>query len=115
MLSRNEVKQALRQQRIETPSWAYGNTGTRFKVFKNPGAARTPHEKVDDAALVRRLTGVAPSIALHIPSVLAVAPGEAEMLSCEITAGPLRYTARVITPGQCDGAGGSSRTIRVDN
>ncbi|MGA2528370.1 MAG: L-rhamnose isomerase [Acidimicrobiales bacterium] len=67
MRSRSEIKQALRQQWLETPSWAYGNTGTRFKVFKNPGAARDPYEKIDDAALVNRLTGVAPSVALHIP------------------------------------------------
>jgi L-rhamnose isomerase/sugar isomerase len=62
-----EVKQALREQWVETPSWAYGNTGTRFKVFKNPAAARDAYEKVEDAALVHRLTGVAPSVALHIP------------------------------------------------
>jgi len=67
MATRSEVKQALREQWIETPSWAYGNTGTRFKVFKAPGAARDAYEKVDDAALVHRLTGVAPSVALHIP------------------------------------------------
>ena len=67
MASNQEIKQALRQQWIETPSWAYGNTGTRFKVFRDPGAARTPYEKIDDAALVHRLTGVAPSVALHIP------------------------------------------------
>ena len=67
MASSSGIKQALRQQWLETPSWAYGNTGTRFKVFKNPGAARDPYEKIDDAALVHRLTGVAPSVALHIP------------------------------------------------
>jgi L-rhamnose isomerase/sugar isomerase len=67
MATTSEVKQALRQQWIETPSWAYGNVGTRFKVFKAPGAARDAYEKVDDAALVHRLTGVAPSVALHIP------------------------------------------------
>ena len=67
MASSSDIKQALRQQWLETPSWAYGNTGTRFKVFKNPGAARDPYEKIDDAALVHRLTGVAPSVALHIP------------------------------------------------
>jgi L-rhamnose isomerase / sugar isomerase len=63
----NAVKDDLRQQWIETPSWAYGNTGTRFKVFKNPAAARDPYEKIEDAAFVHRLTGVAPSVALHIP------------------------------------------------
>jgi L-rhamnose isomerase/sugar isomerase len=67
MASSSELKQVLRQQWIETPSWAYGNTGTRFKVFRNPGAARDPYEKIDDAALVNQLTGVAPSVALHIP------------------------------------------------
>jgi len=62
-----EVKAALRAQRIETPSWAYGNSGTRFKVFAQQGVARTAYEKVDDAATVHRYTGVAPSVALHIP------------------------------------------------
>ena len=67
MRSTTEIKEYLRNQRIETPSWAYGNTGTRFKVFAQPGVPRTPYEKIDDAAMVHRLTGVAPSIALHIP------------------------------------------------
>jgi L-rhamnose isomerase/sugar isomerase len=61
------AKAVLRQQQIETPSWAYGNTGTRFKVFAHPGAARNAFEKIEDAAMVHRLTGVAPSVALHIP------------------------------------------------
>ncbi len=67
MASPSEIKQELRRQWIETPSWAYGNTGTRFKVFRNPAAARDPYEKIEDAAFVHRLTGVAPSVALHIP------------------------------------------------
>lgn len=61
------VKDALRRQQIETPSWAYGNSGTRFKVFAQPGVPRTPREKIDDAAQVHRFTGVAPSVAIHIP------------------------------------------------
>ncbi|MFG2091085.1 MULTISPECIES: L-rhamnose isomerase [unclassified Spirillospora] len=61
------VKQALRRQQIETPSWAYGNSGTRFKVFAQRGVPRTPQEKIDDAAQVHRFTGVAPSVAVHIP------------------------------------------------
>jgi L-rhamnose isomerase / sugar isomerase len=61
------VKTALAGQQIETPSWAYGNSGTRFKVFRQPGIPRTPQEKVSDAAQVHRLTGVAPSVAVHIP------------------------------------------------
>jgi L-rhamnose isomerase/sugar isomerase len=61
------VKAKLAQQAIETPSWGYGDSGTRFKVFPWPGAARNVHEKLADAAYVHRLTGVAPSVALHIP------------------------------------------------
>lgn len=58
---------ALDRQRIETPSWGYGNSGTRFKTFSAPGAARNVWEKIEDAAEVHRLTGIAPSVALHIP------------------------------------------------
>ena len=61
------VKAALRQQRIELPSWAFGNSGTRFKVFLQPGVPRDPYEKIADAAQVHAFTGVAPSVALHIP------------------------------------------------
>jgi L-rhamnose isomerase / sugar isomerase len=61
------VKAALRRQRIELPSWAFGNSGTRFKVFAQPGVPRTPYEKIADAARVHAHTGVAPSVALHIP------------------------------------------------
>ena len=61
------VKRALAAQRIETPSWAFGNSGTRFKVFAQPGVPRDPDEKIADAATVHRYTGVAPTVALHIP------------------------------------------------
>ncbi len=49
------------------PSWAYGNSGTRFRVFTQPGGPRNPFEKVSDAAEVHKYTGLANSIALHIP------------------------------------------------
>ncbi|GGX30049.1 L-rhamnose isomerase [Streptomyces lomondensis] len=61
------VKAALKTQAVETPSWAYGNSGTRFKVFAQHGVPRTPQEKLDDAAKVHEFTGVAPTVALHIP------------------------------------------------
>jgi len=63
----DEIAAELERQRIELPSWAFGNSGTRFKVFPQPGVPRTPEEKVADAAEVHRLTGLAPSVALHIP------------------------------------------------
>jgi L-rhamnose isomerase/sugar isomerase len=58
---------ALAEQTIELPSWAFGNSGTRFKVFGQPGVARDPFEKLEDAAQVHRHTGVAPRVSLHIP------------------------------------------------
>jgi L-rhamnose isomerase/sugar isomerase len=52
---------------IEVPSWAYGNSGTRFKVFHTAGVPRTPFEKIADAAQVNTVTGLAPRVSLHIP------------------------------------------------
>ncbi len=57
----------LDRLRIEVPSWAYGNSGTRFRVFGTPGTPRDPFEKVADAAQVHAHTGLAPTVALHIP------------------------------------------------
>src|SRR3954449_4244834 len=62
-----EIAPLLEGQAIEVPSWAYGNSGTRFKVFGTPGTPRTVEEKVADAATVHRFTGLSPSVALHIP------------------------------------------------
>ncbi|GAA4562276.1 L-rhamnose isomerase [Planotetraspora kaengkrachanensis] len=63
----SDIKAALRRQHIETPSWAYANSGTRFKVFAQEGVPRDPYEKLADAAQVHAFTGVAPTVALHIP------------------------------------------------
>lgn len=57
----------LERQRIELPSWAFGNSGTRFRVFPTAGTPRDPFEKIADAAEVNRVTGLAPAVALHIP------------------------------------------------
>jgi len=61
------VSETLARQEIELPSWAFGNSGTRFKVFTTPGTPRTPQEKIADAAQVHNVTGLAPRVALHIP------------------------------------------------
>jgi len=63
----SEVRRTLAAQAIELPSWAFGNSGTRFKVFTTPGTPRDPYEKVADAAQVHRWTGLAPIVALHVP------------------------------------------------
>ncbi|WP_163505299.1 L-rhamnose isomerase [Fodinicola acaciae] len=61
------IAPALAAQTIELPSWAFGNSGTRFKVFGSPGTPRDPFEKVSDAAQVHKHTGLAPKVAVHIP------------------------------------------------
>lgn len=63
----SDVLSALEKQAIELPSWAFGNSGTRFKVFGSPGTPRDPYEKIADAAQVHAHTGLAPTVALHIP------------------------------------------------
>jgi L-rhamnose isomerase/sugar isomerase len=62
-----ETLSRLGEQTIELPSWAFGNSGTRFKVFSTPGTPRTPQEKIADAAQVNAFTALSPSVALHIP------------------------------------------------
>uniref|UniRef100_UPI00404AC612 L-rhamnose isomerase n=1 Tax=Georgenia sp. M64 TaxID=3120520 RepID=UPI00404AC612 len=64
---RRAATAALREQTIELPSWAFANSGTRFKVFGQAGVPRDPFEKISDAAEVHRYTGVAPRVSLHIP------------------------------------------------
>lgn len=67
MPSFSDIIPELAKQAIELPSWAFGNSGTRFKVFAQPGVPRDPFEKIADAAQVHKYTGLAPSVALHIP------------------------------------------------
>ncbi|GAB3740800.1 L-rhamnose isomerase [Microlunatus parietis] len=67
MRSFADITDALAEQAIELPSWAFGNSGTRFRVFGQPGVPRTPEEKIADAAKVHEYTGLAPTVALHIP------------------------------------------------
>ncbi len=67
MTSFSDIAPRLAEQAIELPSWAFGNSGTRFKVFAQPGVPRDPFEKIADAAQVHRHTGLAPTVALHIP------------------------------------------------
>jgi len=62
-----QVRRRLGEQAIETPSWGYGNSGTRFGIFPQPGAARTVWERVEDAAHVHKMIGICPTVAIHIP------------------------------------------------
>ena len=67
MTSFEKISSRLGEQTIELPSWAFGNSGTRFKVFSTPGTPRTPQEKIADAAQVNKYTALSPSVALHYP------------------------------------------------
>ncbi len=67
LVTEAEALEQLRRLEVETPSWGYGNSGTRFHVYPWPGAARNVHERIDDAALVHTLTGCCPSVAIHVP------------------------------------------------
>jgi len=67
MTTFSAISNRLGELAIEVPSWAYGNSGTRFRVFGTPGTPRTVEEKIADAATVHRFTGLAPTVALHIP------------------------------------------------
>ncbi|RAX21390.1 MULTISPECIES: L-rhamnose isomerase [unclassified Actinomyces] len=62
-----EARGLLETQTIELPSWAFGNSGTRFRVFTTAGVPRDPYEKIDDVAQVNKYTGVTPRVSLHIP------------------------------------------------
>jgi len=62
----DRIKARLKAQKIETPSWGYANSGTRFGVFRQPGAAVTIEEKLADAAQVHKFTGIAPKVAMHV-------------------------------------------------
>ena len=66
-MSDERALDGLRRLEIETPSWGFGNSGTRFHVYPWPGAARTVWERIADAGLVNRLTGCCPSVAIHVP------------------------------------------------
>lgn len=65
--STQEMERRLAALEIETPSWGYGDSGTRFGTFRQAGRPRDVFERIDDAAEVHRLTGVASAVALHFP------------------------------------------------
>ena len=60
------IKATIQRLVVELPSWAVGNSGTRYGVFRQPGAARTIWEKVDDCAEIQRVLGVCPVMASHV-------------------------------------------------
>src|SRR6266567_3254291 len=85
------VFRSLEEFRIETPSWGFANTGTRFGKFLQAAAASTIEEKFSDAGQVHLLTGVCPTIALH---VLWDCPDGVDTSSEEITRLSQRYGVR---------------------
>jgi L-rhamnose isomerase/sugar isomerase len=84
------IQERLAKLEIETPSWGYADSGTRFGVFPQENAPRDVFERVDDAAEVHRLTGTAPAVALHFPWD---AVDDLRSLRCHIEARGLRTGA----------------------
>lgn len=99
-VSVDAVKQSLKAQKIETPSWGYADSGTRFGVFAQPGAAVTIAEKLADAAQVHRYTGIAPTVAAH---VLWDFPDEASVRSVPALAEELGVRIGSINPNVFQG------------
>lgn len=60
------VIEALKKQVIELPSWAVGNSGTRYGTFREEGSARTIWDKIDDCAQIQRVLGITPVMASHV-------------------------------------------------
>ena len=69
----HKIFAALETFRIELPSWGFANTGTRFGKFIQPAAATTTEEKFSDAGQVHQLTGVCPTVALHVYGIVPTA------------------------------------------
>ncbi len=65
-MDRDRLFELLDQFKIETPTWGYADTGTRFGKFRQPAAASTIEEKLADAGVVNKFTGAAPSVAVHV-------------------------------------------------
>jgi len=61
------ITKVLMSLEIETPSWAYGRGGTRFGSFPDGTEPTEIYGKLGQAAKVHKLTGIAPSVAIHIP------------------------------------------------
>ena len=84
------IERALSAFDVETPSWGYGDSGTRFATFSQPGKPRDVFERLQDAAEVHRLTGAASAVALHFPwdhvDDLAALRAHAESLGLHIGA-----------------------------
>jgi len=84
------IERSLSKFAVETPSWGYGDSGTRFATFQQPGRPRDVFERLQDAAEVHRVTGTAPVVALHFPwdqvEDLGVLRSHAESLGLRIGA-----------------------------
>jgi L-rhamnose isomerase/sugar isomerase len=65
-LNPDQIVADMKAFAIETPSWAYADGGTRFGTFRQPAAAKTIEQKLMDAAMVHTLTGIAPTVAVHV-------------------------------------------------
>jgi len=65
-MNRDQLFSLLDEFKIETPTWGYADTGTRFGKFRQAAAASTIEEKLADAGVVNKFTGCCPTVAVHV-------------------------------------------------
>ena len=100
-MDKNFANNALKEFKIETPAWAYGDSGTRFKVFKQEESAKNIYEKIDAAAKVNDLTGGAcPTLAVHVDLDETFYSADGKQLELPLTVNPIpgHYADRTIEP-----------------
>ncbi len=62
----SKIHNVLSDLRIETPSWGFADTGTRFGKFFQAAAAIDTADKFADAGQVNAFTGCCPTVAVHV-------------------------------------------------
>ncbi len=64
---KKDLKEKIKNFKVEIPSWGFSDSGTRFKVFNIPGAAKNVFERIEDAEQVEKFTKAVSAVAIHIP------------------------------------------------
>jgi len=63
----DDITRRVASFRVAVPSWGVGTGGTRFGRFPGAGEPRNVFEKLEDCAVIHRLTGATPTVSLHLP------------------------------------------------
>jgi L-rhamnose isomerase/sugar isomerase len=61
------ITQAVSAFAVAVPSWGVGSGGTRFARFPMGGEPRGIFDKLEDCAVINRMTGATPTVSPHFP------------------------------------------------